>query len=165
MCLDYEGDSCYLMVCPVYVEGGELSVCAANNPLSFLFIVSSQGMAVVGKTPACLLALGKAQAATVLKWFDLSFAVLLKDYSWKKKWPLISQNQKSNTPMDPIHLCYEGLMMLGRINILKGHIHTDTFIHYKNKKAWDRRKLDLWLAGSNDLAPNFANDNKRQSAQ
>lgn len=77
MCLVYVADSCYLMDHPIDVEGSELSVCAAHNPLSLPLVVSSQGMAMVGKTQACLLALGKAQTTTVLKWFDLSYAVLL----------------------------------------------------------------------------------------
>lgn len=71
---------------PICVEGGELPVCASYNPLGLLFIVSNRGMAVAGKTQACLLASGKAQTDTVLKCFDLSSDVVLQGLLLKVKW-------------------------------------------------------------------------------
>lgn len=59
---------------PVCVEGGELSVCASNNPLGLLFI-----FIVAGKTQAWLLALGKSQTATALKCFYLKTETLSRE--------------------------------------------------------------------------------------
>lgn len=78
-------DRYWLMDRPICVEGGELSVWASPNPLGLLFIVSSRGMVAAGKTQACLLASGKAQAATLLNCFNLSSAVGLQAITAESK--------------------------------------------------------------------------------